>query len=289
MKVFYHGSDMDGICSAAIIYQKLTDIYTLANDKYISINYKEKFPFDSIKKGEKVIIVDFSIQAEGGFERLFKITQDVIWIDHHKTAIERNGHLPIKGVRDIEQAACFLTWDYFFPDRKMPYIVKLLADYDMWKFDYGEDTNALQCGIRLEDTNPAHANWFYWLGFRDYLPEIIIVNKLIKEGKTALKYRNNTYCSLIKSWSFEVEFEGHKSIACNAGSVSSQLFDSVANKEQYDLFIPFIWDGERWTISLHTEKDDIDVSELAKKYGGGGHRKAAGFQCSSLPFAILQR
>jgi len=30
--------------------------------------------------------------------------------------------------------------------------------------------------------------------------------------------------------------------------------------------------------SLRTEKDDIDVSQIAKEYGGGGHKKAAGFK-----------
>jgi len=30
--------------------------------------------------------------------------------------------------------------------------------------------------------------------------------------------------------------------------------------------------------SLRTENDDIDVSEMAKEYGGGGHRRAAGFK-----------
>ena len=29
--------------------------------------------------------------------------------------------------------------------------------------------------------------------------------------------------------------------------------------------------------SLRTTRDDVDVSEIAKKYGGGGHEKAAGF------------
>jgi nanoRNase/pAp phosphatase (c-di-AMP/oligoRNAs hydrolase) len=30
-------------------------------------------------------------------------------------------------------------------------------------------------------------------------------------------------------------------------------------------------------VSLRAHHDDADVSEIAKKFGGGGHRKAAGF------------
>jgi len=29
--------------------------------------------------------------------------------------------------------------------------------------------------------------------------------------------------------------------------------------------------------SLRTRRDDVDLSEIAKKFGGGGHPKAAGF------------
>ena len=30
--------------------------------------------------------------------------------------------------------------------------------------------------------------------------------------------------------------------------------------------------------SLRTTRDDVDVNELAQKFGGGGHKKAAGFK-----------
>jgi nanoRNase/pAp phosphatase (c-di-AMP/oligoRNAs hydrolase) len=60
------------------------------------------------------------------------------------------------------------------------------------------------------------------------------------------------------------------------------MFDTV--EEDYDIMMPFVFDGKRWTVSLYTKKKDIDVSELAKKHGGGGHRQAAGFQCDQLPF-----
>jgi oligoribonuclease NrnB/cAMP/cGMP phosphodiesterase (DHH superfamily) len=97
-----------------------------------------------------------------------------------------------------------------------------------------------------------------------------------------LRYRDNYYSKLLNSFGFELEFEGYKAIACNAGAVSSQLFDSVANK--YDLLIPFVFDGKKWTVSLYTKRNHIDVAELAKKYGGGGHKQAAGFVCEKLPF-----
>lgn len=50
---------------------------------------------------------------------------------------------------------------------------------------------------------------------------------------------------------------------------------------RYDVF-----DLEKWLVNLYTYREDVNVGEIAKKYGGGGHQKAAGFICSQLPFEI---
>ena len=42
-------------------------------------------------------------------------------------------------------------------------------------------------------------------------------------------------------------------------------------------------DTRQVKVSLRAHHEDSDVSEIAKKYGGGGHRKAAGF---NLPVGI---
>lgn len=283
MKCFYH-NDMDGKCAGAIVYKfyKLDRDYTeetCEECEFISINYKDDFPFDTIKPCETIVIVDFSLQKLGDFEKLLEITDNVIWIDHHKTAIEKYGNLNLRGIREVGTAGCELTWRFFYPNTPIPEVVKLLGDYDIWAFKFGNTTNQLQTGIRLYDTNPESDNWLRWLD-TGYRPQ-----EEIEAGEIVLKYRNNYYTDLIKSWSFFTEFEGYKVVACNAGSASSQLFDSVS--EDYDIMMPFVFDGKQWTVSLYTTKPEIDVSEIAKKYGGGGHKKAAGFQCKELPFIVV--
>lgn len=274
MKCFYH-DDMDGHCSGAIVNKYYSEHPIEEKCEFLRINYKDDFPFDKIVPGELIVIVDFSLQKEGEFEKLLAITNNVIWIDHHISAIKKHGKLRIDGIRRDGIAGCELTWKFFYTKTPTPQVVSLLGDYDIWSFKYGEDTNRLQTGIRLYDTSPTSEMWIDWLN-----PHYIPVTEL-KDGEISLKYRNNYYKGLIKSWSFFTEFEGHKAMACNAGSVSSQLFDTVT--EDYDLMLPFCFDGRQWTVSIYTKKD-IDCSELAKKYGGGGHKQAAGFQCKELPF-----
>lgn len=278
MKCFYH-TDLDGKCAAAIVFCSQVWMYqdgvTALNPEMIAINYNDTLDLKTILPNEQIWIVDFSFKPEV-MEGLLKITQDIIWIDHHKTAMEYKYSKELAGIRDNNFSGCELTWKYIYPNIPMPKIVEMLGRYDVWDFSkYGEDLNKLQAGIRLFDHNPESLNWVEW--FKSYAD----LNKELEGGYFALRYRNNQAVSLIKAWSFWAQFEGYKAICCNAGSVSSQLFDSV--KEDYDLMIPFVFDGKQWTVSLYTKKE-IDCSEIAKKYGGGGHKKAAGFQCKDLPF-----
>ena len=291
MKCFYH-NDLDGQCAGAIVYKfyKVDRDYTKEIGEpceFIMINYKDEFPFDKIVPNETIVIVDFSLQKEGEFDRLLSITDKVIWIDHHKTAIEKHKHLEgeLPGIRQDGKAGCVLTWEYFYPKEKLPIIVDMLGAYDVWDFTkYGNDLNTLQVAIRLYPHSPERPEWCGYFKMIDYVDEEF--GKLMMNGVVALMYRTNSWESLVKSWSFWTEFEGYKAIACNAGSVSSQLFDSV--KGDYDLMLPFVFDGKQWTVSIYTKKD-IDCSEIAKKYGGGGHKKASGFQCKELPFKRIAR
>lgn len=275
MKCFYH-RDLDGKCAGAIVYQSIAPFGMGKKlPTMIDIDYKDTLDLKTILPNEKIWIVDFSFKPEI-MEEILKITKDIIWIDHHKTAMEYKYSIELVGIRDNNFSGCELTWKYLYPNMSMPKIVEMLGRYDVWDFSkYGNDLNILQTGIRLYEHNPEHLNWSEW--FKPYEK----LERELTDGKIALRYRDNQYASQIKAWSFFTEFEGYKAVCCNAGSVSSQLFDSV--KDDYDLMIPFVFDGKQWTVSLYTKKD-IDCSEIAKKYGGGGHKQASGFQCKELPF-----
>jgi len=284
---------MDGKCAGAIVFYSKVWMYqdgvTALTPEMIDIDYKDTIDLEAILPNEEVWIVDFSFKPKV-MEELLKITQDITWIDHHKTAMEYKYSQELKGIRDNNFSGCELTWKYCHPDIPMPTIVKMLGRYDVWDFSkFGKDLNILQAGIRLQEHNPESKNWDLWFkeGVLDLDGMLIthfetpLLYEILTQGDIALKYRDNQYASLIKAWSFFATFEGHKAICCNVGSTSSQLFDTV--EEEYDLMIPFVFDGKQWTVSLYTKKD-IDCSEIAKKYGGGGHKQAAGFQCKELPF-----
>ncbi len=41
------------------------------------------------------------------------------------------------------------------------------------------------------------------------------------------------------------------------------------------------------SATMRTDRDDLDLSALARKFGGGGHKKAAGFQIRDLPAELV--
>ena len=51
------------------------------------------------------------------------------------------------------------------------------------------------------------------------------------------------------------------------------------HKEGYDGFACFWYKNGKWMWSLYNDNEEVDCSVIAKQYGGGGHKGAAGFVC----------
>jgi len=276
MKVFYHSADLDGHCSGAIIKTKYPDC------ELIGINYGDIFPWSNIKKNENVFMVDFALQPFSDMEKLNKIAK-LSWIDHHKTAIEeahKKGFIASKlQVLQIGKAACELCWETFYPGVKNR-TVELLGRYDVW--DLIPNTLELQNGLRMYDTLPN--NDFLWkklLGQNN-----AFLDDVLKIGSTLLRKQKMDNIAYIKACSFETEIDGLNVIALNRGLTNSKIFESEYNPKKHDAMLTFVWRKGQWTVSLYSDQKNIDVSKICKARGGGGHKGAAGFQCSILPFLL---
>lgn len=294
MKCFYH-IDGDGKCAAfwVALSVGLNDNELNYNNEFIPIDYKKRFPIESIRKDEQVYIVDFSISPDE-MRELLKTTSNVTWIDHHKTAIDKYADFEheIRGVRVNGVAGCMLAYCYIHHmtsrghgdikpfDLSMtedaPLFTKLLADWDVWTFAYGDDTRLFQVAFNAYDFEPLSQEW--WKFFDEDDAEA----QMIEEGKAMKKYKDS-WAKQYTELGFETDFEGHKCFAMNIGMANSTFFDSLP-KGKYDILMPFCFDGEQYKVSMYTTAPGVDVSKIALKYGGGGHMGAAGFQCKEIPF-----
>ena len=293
MKCFYH-NDADGKCAGFWICWG-AGLTRADRCEFIEMSYEKLFPIDTIHPNEQIYIVDYSISPDE-MRELLKITTDVTWIDHHKTAIEKcdGFEYDIRGLRYDGIAACMLTYCYLrhMTDRGFgeikpfdismaddaPRFTKLIADWDVWKFDYGDDTRKFITAFNSYDFRPESEEWNRFCS-RKYV--LNGVEKLIEEGAAMIKYRDGWAKSYLERFGFETEFEGLKCFAVNLSNCNSEYFKSLP-EGKYDAFMPFAFNGKKWTVSMYSTTHDI--SDICKKYGGGGHAKAAGFTCVELPF-----
>ncbi|MDO8622611.1 MAG: DHH family phosphoesterase [archaeon] len=272
--ITYFHNDLDGRASAAIVYRKFGNVV-----KFIECSYKDTIDLSIIKPQDKVIIVDFSFRPEI-MEKVYSVTSDVIWIDHHKTALDYKYSKIPKGIRDIKYSGCELTWKYYYPTEDMPTFIRLIGDMDMWRWKYN-DTMAFTTGLLLYDQTP---NSKLWLSlFREYEnDENSYFSELTQQGYYCVKFRENFCKEYLEQYGFETKFEGYTCFALGLAEFGSLAFGDKIKK--YDILISFEFDGTNWTVGLYSEKENIDVGKLAQKYGGGGHKGAAGFTVKELPF-----
>ena len=64
--------------------------------------------------------------------------------------------------------------------------------------------------------------------------------------------------------------------------MSSDTLASKFDSSKHDLMIGFAYNGRNWGISLRSIGDKVDVSQIAKTRGGGGHSQSAGFQVDTF-------
>ena len=322
MVIFYH-SDDDGKC-AGYWASKLNKRKTGVKDDVITccmINYSWPIPWDTISKNELVYIVDFSFSVED-MNKLLEITENVVWIDHHVSAIEKYADYDkhIDGIRLNGAAGCLLTYFYLtclvdaegqedaaavekfhvFGSAETdgqskvaefllslnitpPAFTLLIADWDVWKFEYGEMTKNFHIGFSMIPHRPQDSIWDSL-----QLPSETSFSRcepIIREGATARKYRNywmKNYCASVgfAAQFKELSLQEYSCYAMNIAHISSD--DFVIDSSPYDVLIGFSFDGDVWTYSLRSARPAVDVSIIAKHFGGGGHKNAAGFVSKDL-------
>lgn len=290
--IFYH-NDLDGHCSGAIA--KLT----IPPAEMREINYGHDFPWDEVG-GRDVYMLDYSLDAEDMIR--LRDTCQLTWIDHHYNITKQVNDLcgangQIEGLRSYDGwAACELSWRYFVNptnDFQMPLAVRLAGIYDTQGFKQmmstalGKQALHFQYGMRGLQTDPKNQStvdnlWSALLlnSQRDQFARDIAAN-----GRLVFEYQLQRNAKLMESYSFPAYLWGYKVLAANlppgSGSVT---FESVWDNKKYDIMCMFAWDGDYWRYSLYTDKPGIDVSEIARKFGGNGHAQAAGFRRVDLAF-----
>ena len=117
-----------------------------------------------------------------------------------------------------------------------------------------------------------------WSEFSARLHTLPGLEKIVSEGSAILRKQAKDIEELLKN-KFKMVFAGSEVWACNLPyTFSSDAGNILAQGEKFGL--TFYLDGEYIVWSLRSDENGQDVSEIAKMYGGGGHKHAAG--CRTL-------
>ena len=102
---------------------------------------------------------------------------------------------------------------------------------------------------------------------------------MIENGKVIEKYMIKWYADYCKQHSYESEINGVKCLVCNIRA-NSILFGDLIN--DYPVVAIWVYNGTQYKYSIYSNKENVDCSKIAEKFGGGGHKGAAGFVSTEL-------
>ena len=262
-----HHNDADGRASAAIVRRALGDAVQL-----YEMDYGNSLPLDQVLVSEHIIVVDFSLPRED-MQRLATYHQ-FTWIDHHKSAIDELADIASEwpGIRDTSEAACVLTWKYYCPDQPVPRAIVLIGDRDIWRWAEA-DTGSFNEGLYQLNTYPRNDK--LWDPLLDNDKET--TSRIIAQGEILREARLREIHRSITSRGFPVSFEGYHTLAINlsgSGDIGQQI-RNMGYRIAY-CYMDSVING-RLTTFVTLYSAEVDVSQIARRFGGGGHAGAAGF------------
>lgn len=269
--VIYHDNCADGFGAAFAAWTVLRD-----DAEYLPMQYGYKELPDFT--GRIVYILDFSLKKED-MDRVFEVASYVVWLDHHKSAFEMwYAKFPLhweqtdkKWIRlDNNKSGAFLAWEYFTSNSKMPMLIKHIDDRDRWQF-------------RLKGTKELNAAlWSYrpwtfeqWNEFDNRG-----VQMMINEGRAILRAHEQNVKSVVENTPMKCSIQLPDSVHIGLISNCPPHLVSDVGHELSSLSTTY---GVGWYMNKDgrifcsfRSNGAYDVSSIAKEFGGGGHRNAAG-------------
>lgn len=255
--VLYHANCTDGMGAAYAAWKLLG-----SKAEYLPCHHGEEPPDVT---GRNVACLDYAF-PNAVTKQMIEDANSLIIIDHHKSAMV-DLHDVSNAIFDMKHSGAILAWNFFHPGKEPPKFLHYIEDRDLWQWElpYSREFSA------SFDMVPFDFDEF------DKFCDDSVFDDAIKRGSYILAY-SKTVVKKICDKAVKREFEDKSVMIVN----SSHWMSEIGNRLSQDCDFAVVWffdHASRQTIvSLRSFHDSVDVSEVAKKFGGGGHKKAAGFQ-----------
>ncbi len=285
----YHGNCDDGFGAAWAVWRRWPDVH------FVPGIYGKPLPDAS---GKHVLFVDFS-DKRPGILAMGKVAASVVIIDHHKTAAEElagfpqfdgaisslpdlfeqaefMGEVPVAVWFDMDQSGALMAWQFATGTNRRdfppPQMLAFIEDRDLWRFTYQDKTRQFSAALRT-----------YPQDFETWDRIASEVNVLIEDGRAVLRAHTHNVEQIARE-AYMTEVGGVAVPVVNApyhyaSDVASRLLQLYPDAAFVGAWFQRGDGFVQW--SLRSEDHRTDVSAIAKAFGGGGHRNAAGFQVST--------
>lgn len=286
--VLYHRNPVKGFCLDGLgaYYAAHTTFKDRA--EYIPVVYGKPFPLtDGEVEDSEIYILDFSYGRDI-LEHVNSLAKKLVVLDHHKTARDNLEGLSYAEL-DMESSGCVMAWRYFNPDTSCPQLLSHIEDYDLWRFELPH-TREIIHGLTyklnevLNDKKRIDIIVSYTYAVSEFrknynLSELYDIGKIINCTVT------NNHKKIIESGKVAItEFHDHRVGLYNCNENVSEMGEAINNSAtlHVDFALLYSVTAENNVVfdlrsKKHHDGTSIDVGEIAKSMGGGGHRNAAGF------------
>jgi uncharacterized protein len=224
-------------------------------------------PIPHVPNGCRCYMIDISYPRPQMEELASRVSLKVL--DHHKTAQAALEGFP-DTVFDMSKSGAMLAWEEFFPGQPAPLLIQYVQDQDLWTWKLPE-SDAICAYLRSYPRDLAawtYLNQSLVLGFRDAAAQGFAILRSDRQ-------RVEEMCEQVR-WGY---IGSHYVPIANATVQFSAVGNALCEKFPEAPFAAYWFmrgDGmQQWGLR---SMGDFDVSEIAKAYGGGGHKNAAGFQ-----------
>lgn len=263
--------------------------------------------FDSCA-GRDVIMVDYSLRTRELNDQLNLVAKSFRILDHHKTAQATLEGAPY-ATFDMKRSGAGLAWDYlfgkdcghgWFDARKMleqhirPWWVDYTEDQDLWNWQcvWSQEVNAF---LMVQERTVETWNMITQMTREEARDRGVGVHQYIEYYTRSVVAEAQEGILRFQTGMLESEdgsitlptFTDYRTAVLNIPYAGVSEAGSALCKAGYPVALLWFERGDGVTQFSLRGDGSVDVSAIAKSFGGGGHNNAAGFQLSLYDGRVL--
>ncbi|MBY0196753.1 DHH family phosphoesterase [Priestia megaterium] len=278
-------TDLDGVGCGVLAKLAFGDRIKIRYNSIASLNREVEWFLENEERNTHLFITDLSVNEENEkrLEEFYQTGGKVQLLDHHKTALHFNeyewGHVVVEDNEGSLASGTSLFYEYLIENEliqtsnAVDEFVELVRQYDTWEWEKNNNQeahrlNALFFLISIDEFEEKMVNRLQNSDhfFFDEFEQKILDMEEDKVERYIRRKRRELVQTFIDDYLAGIVY---------AESYHSELGNELGKEYPHLDYIAMLNMGGK-RISLRTIHDHVDVSEVAGRYGGGGHAKAAG-------------